>query len=365
MERIEADTLRGWLSAKRPVIVLDVRAKADREQWAIPGSLHVDVYDALKANQATALSHMEFAPDVPVVTVCGMGKMSERAAEELAARNIAALSLAGGMKSWSLAWNVGEMVSGGVQIVQIRRTGKGCLSYMICSGLEAMVIDASLPPEVYVDLATQHRATIRYVADTHIHADHLSRSRMLAERTGADLLLPPQHRVRFAFRAWKDGEAIALGAASVRAIASPGHTMESSCYFVESGALFSGDTLFLNSVGRPDLHAAAAESTIRAERLHESIERLLRLPGDTQLCPGHASAPVPFDGLFLSEPLVAVAERLQSWLHPKDVFVERVLARIPPTPPNYESIVALNESGAMPDGDPTDLEAGANRCAIG
>ena len=96
MERIEAETLRGWLEAKRPVVVIDVRTEADREQWSIPGSIHVDVYEALKASQATALSQMRFAAGVPVVTVCGMGKMSERAAEELGARNIPAFSLAGG-----------------------------------------------------------------------------------------------------------------------------------------------------------------------------------------------------------------------------------------------------------------------------
>ena len=176
MERIEASTLRNWLEAKRPVVVIDVRAAVDREQWSIPSSIHVDVYETLKANQLTVLSQMDFADGVPVVTVCGMGKMSERAAEELVSRNIPAFSLAGGMKSWSLAWNVAEVSLGEVRIVQVRRTGKGCLSYLICSGEEAMVIDASLPPEVYSELAKRHRSAIRYVADTHIHADHLSRS---------------------------------------------------------------------------------------------------------------------------------------------------------------------------------------------
>ena len=228
-----------------------------------------------------------------------------------------------------------------------------------------MVIDASLPPEVYSDLAKRHRSAIRYVADTHIHADHLSRSRALAEHAGAELLLPPQQRVEFPFRPWQDGEVVPLGATRLRAIASPGHTMESTCYLLEGRALFSGDTLFPNSVGRPDLHAAAEESETRAKCLYESIERLLGLPGDTQLCPGHVSVPTPFDGVFLSEPLALMAERLRPWLGSVETFVERTLARIPPTPPNYQRIVELNERGIMPDGDPTDLEAGANRCAVG
>lgn len=362
---IDADTLRRWLETRRPVTVIDVRTSADREQWSIPGSIHVDAYELLKANQPTALNDMQFAEGIPVVTVCGMGRMSERAAEELAARNVVAYSLGGGMKAWSLAWNTAEMTIGDAQIVQVRRTGKGCLSYLICAGGEAMVIDASLPPEVYVELASQRRAVIRYAADTHIHADHLSRSRAVAEFAGAELLLPPQTRVRFPYRPWRDGEVVLLGATRLRAIATPGHTAESSCYVLEAGALFSGDTLFSGSVGRPDLHAVADESTTRAKGLYRSIERLLALPGETHLCAGHVSAPTPFDGVFLSDPLSVVASRLRSWLASPEAFVERVLARIPATPPNYEHIVELNESGSLPDGDPTDLEAGANRCAVG
>ena len=111
MQRIDVETLREWLDGKRPVVVIDVRAGDDREQWSIPGSIHVDAYEALKASLPTELSRMDFAGGVPVVTVCGMGKMSERAAEELAARNVQAFSWTGGMKSWSLAWNASGEVS--------------------------------------------------------------------------------------------------------------------------------------------------------------------------------------------------------------------------------------------------------------
>jgi glyoxylase-like metal-dependent hydrolase (beta-lactamase superfamily II) len=365
IEKIETDELRQWLEQQRAVIVLDVRAEVDRQQWSIPGSIHADVYEALKANQRTALSDMEFPDGVPVVAVCGAGKMSERAAEELGARNIRALSLTGGMKAWSLSWNVAATDFGGTRVLQIRRTGKGCLSYMACSDGEALVIDASLPVEIYLDLAKQNSVVIRYVADTHIHADHLSRSRELARLAGAELLLPPQPRARFSFRPWPDNEVLNVGSARLRAIGTPGHTMESCSYYLESGALFSGDTLFPASVGRPDLHAGTAESTRRAELLFDSIRRLLDLPGDTHLCPGHTSVPTPFDGIFLSTPLWKVPERLDNWLNSRGSFVERILARIPPTPPNYERIVELNEFGTGPEGDPTDLEAGANRCAVG
>ena len=365
MERIEAAALREWLEAKRPVTVIDVRTQEDRDQWSIPGSIHLDAYEALKAGQPTALSKLPLEDGVPVVTVCGMGKMSERAAEELAARHIQAFSLAGGMKAWSLAWNVAELDLPGIRVVQIRRTGKGCLSYLICSGAEAMAIDASLPPDVYLGLASERGARIRYAADTHIHADHLSRSRLLAEQAGAELLLPPQERARFPFRPWHEGEEIQFGAARLVAMATPGHTAESTCYRLGEHALFSGDTLFPQGVGRPDLHANPTEAKVRAGLLYRSVERLLRLPAGLALCAGHAGTPTPFDGVFVAEPLGEVAERLGPWMESERSFVERVLARIPPTPPNHERIAALNEDGTMPPGDITDLEAGANRCAVG
>lgn len=170
---VDASTLRDWLEQNRPLTVIDVRADEDRAQWSIPGSIHVNAYEALKAGEPSVLSDIELPSDRPVVTVCNLGRMSARAAEVLADRGFAALSLAGGMKAWSLAWNTAEVTLPKAQIVQVRRTGKGCLSYVVFSGSEALVINASLPPDVYLDLAAEKNSTIRHVLDTHIHADHL------------------------------------------------------------------------------------------------------------------------------------------------------------------------------------------------
>lgn len=364
MRNIDTETLRAWLEDGRPVSVLDIRTPEDREQWSIPGSIHVNAYESLKAGEPDALSAVDLPRSRPVVTICNAGKVSQVAAEQLTKRGIDAFPLAGGMKSWSLAWNTAELVLGNTTVVQVRRTGKGCLSYLIGSGSEAAVIDTSLEPAVYMQLADQHGWSIHYVLDTHIHADHLSRSRALAEAAGAKLLLPAQERARFPFIPIENGQVIVFGDARVQAISTPGHTRESTSYDLNGQALFTGDTLFLSGVGRPDLHASADESRERAGILYRSLKRLMELSPDTVVLPGHTSQPVAFDRKAVCDQLGQISSRISSWLDNEEDFVRTILERIPPTPPNFSRIVELNESGMMPEGDPTDLEAGANRCAV-
>jgi glyoxylase-like metal-dependent hydrolase (beta-lactamase superfamily II) len=128
--------------------------------------------------------------------------------------------------------------------------------------------------------------------------------------------------------------------------------------------LFTGDTLFLSGVGRPDLEASASEARERATALYHSLQRLLILSAETVVLPGHTSEPVPFDDQPLSATIGEVAGRVPLLELDEQAFVETILGRIPPTPPNHAQIVALNEAGALPDGELTDLEAGANRCAV-
>jgi glyoxylase-like metal-dependent hydrolase (beta-lactamase superfamily II) len=363
---IDVKTLRDLLEQQQPVTVLDVRRAEDRAEWAIPGSLHVPAYDALQANDPNALAGVNLPADRPVVTICGAGMTSLTAAEQLRAQGIEAFSLAGGMKAWSLAWNSAEVHVPGsqAQVIQVRRTGKGCLSYLIGSQGSAAVIDAALEPEIYLDLAQRYGWTITAVLDTHIHADHLSRARRLVEQSGATLYLPNQKRAAFSFSPLRDRAVLNIGAAQLVALHTPGHTLESTSYLLDDQILFTGDTLFLAGVGRPDLEASPAEARQRASLLYRSLQRLLTLSPETLILPGHTSEPIAFDGQPITAPLTEVQQRIELLSIPEAAFVESLLARIPPTPPNHHRIVTLNESGATFEGDPSDLEAGANRCAV-
>jgi glyoxylase-like metal-dependent hydrolase (beta-lactamase superfamily II)/rhodanese-related sulfurtransferase len=366
MNTISVETLRTWLEEGHPVTILDVRPAAERAEWAIPGSIHVDAYDALKAHDLHALDAFDVVGDAPVVTVCAAGRTSQLTAEQLTGRGVPALSLEGGMKAWSLAWNTASvpLEDRSARVIQVRRTGKGCLSYLIGAGSEAFVIDASLDPQMYLGLARSQGWQITSVFDTHIHADHLSRSRQLAERSGAMLFLPDQQRVSFPFTSIHDGDTLTTPQLMLTALRTPGHTLESTCYLLNNVLLFTGDTLFPTSIGRPDLHADEQEARARASLLYHSLHKLLVLPSETLVLPGHASQPVPFDGKPVGARLAGIDEQV-GLLHAKQtVFVETLLRLLPPTPPNYERIVRLNEAGLVPDQDVTELEAGANRCAI-
>jgi glyoxylase-like metal-dependent hydrolase (beta-lactamase superfamily II) len=363
---ITAETLRSMLDRHEPVTILDVRPSAEHAEWAIPESVHIDAYERLRAGDHHVLDGFSPPPNIPVVTVCAAGRTSLIAADLLRERGIDALSLSGGMKAWSLAWNTAEIDLPGTaaRVIQVRRTGKGCLSYVVGSGNQAAVIDASLDPDAYLAIAAEHGWVISTVMDTHVHADHLSRSRALADRAGATLYMPEQNRVHYPFEPLRDGDVLAVGAASFTALAAPGHTNESMAYLLDDRAVITGDTLFLASVGRPDLEATADEARGRAAALYHSLQRLLQLPSDTLVLPGHVSEPIPFDG----KPLTATLETVRSGidlLHKDETgFVQAILSRIPPTPPNHHAIVQANEDGVFPEGDATDLEAGANRCAV-
>jgi glyoxylase-like metal-dependent hydrolase (beta-lactamase superfamily II) len=365
MGTIDTETLCRWLETGRQVIVLDIRSAADRATWAIPGSLHVDAYADLKVRNTHALDGISLPTDVPVVTVCNAGHVSQTASEQLKARGINASSLEGGMRAWSLSWNTADvsLPNSRARVIQVRRVGKGCLSYLIGSQEEAVVIDAALEPDVYLSLAQNRGWRITAVLDTHIHADHLSRSRLLAERCGARVFLPEQERVAYPFTTLENGSTIHVGTTVITALATPGHTPESMCYLLDQQALFTGDTLFLQGVGRPDLHATPEETRSHAHLLYQTLHHLLLLPRYTLVLPGHTNTPTPFDEIPLTATLGDLWNQVELLQLSESEFVETLVTRIPPVPPNHERIIELNEAGLLTE-NPIELEAGANHCAV-
>jgi glyoxylase-like metal-dependent hydrolase (beta-lactamase superfamily II)/rhodanese-related sulfurtransferase len=371
IREITPEALRDALDARAPLTVVDVRPADERAEWSIPGSVHVDAYASLRSGDRSVLAAFAatLAKDVPIVTVCAKGRTSLLAADALQDAGFSVMSLTGGMAGWTGAWNTAEVMlpaRARVRVVQVRRVGKGCLSYIVGSDAAAAVIDPAVDPAVYVSLARQQGWTITAVLDTHVHADHVTRAYDLAHRCDAAVYLPQQGRVQRPHTALEDGATVTVGSSTLHAVRTPGHTHESTCYVVDDVAVCSGDTLFLNTVGRPDLAAADSEEPRqRAAALFESLhERLLSLRDDMVVMPGHASVALPFDGVAFAAPLGDVRTAVTLAALGQEEFVKAVLSRIPPTPPNHLQIVRINEGKEARPDDLVSLEAGANRCAI-
>lgn len=368
---VTADSLREMLDRGEDVAVLDIRPDEDFEEWHIPGSRHVGGYEALKEGTSDPLADLSVPDDRPVVTVCGSGRTSRLAAERLRQRGVDARSLRGGMRAWTFAWNAARIALPDhvAKVIQLRRTGKGCLSYLIASEGEAVIVDPSLAPGIYIDEARRRGWRIVAVLDTHLHADHLSRARLLSRSTEAPAYLPRGTReaADAEVPSLGEGDSVEFGRAVLHALHTPGHTPESLTYGLGDAALFTGDTLFTDGVGRPDLEAAPDEARRKARQLHRSLHRLFDLPSDAVVLPGHTSRPVAFDGSPVAARLADVRSEVDATEKSEADFVRQVLARVPPAPPNHEEIVDRNRSGRWPEdeGAVVELEAGANRCAVG
>ncbi|MBC7759502.1 MAG: MBL fold metallo-hydrolase [Phormidesmis sp. FL-bin-119] len=362
---ISANTLRNSLEKHEDILILDVRPLDQREEWYIPGSIHADIYKRLNEGDLTALNDVQVPKNKKVVTVCAAGRVSQIASNALRQRGIEAYSLEGGMKAWNYAWNVAEIKGADVTIIQVRRVAKGCISYVVGSGKEAFVVDASLNPEVYSDIAGKNNWTIIYVMDTHIHADYISRTSELAKATGEVHLFTENADVEYDFTPLSDKDLIPFGSANLTAVFTPGHTQESVSYLINESYLLTGDTLFTNGVGRPDLKADHEQGLQKAEQLFDSLGRILNLSDkDLLILPAHTSQAVAFDEQIIGDKLSSLSARIELLRMEKEEFVEQTMRRIPPTPPNYLQITSLNKTGSYKGINPADLEAGANRCAI-
>ena len=208
----------------------------------------------------------------------------------LAEEGVVVAYLEGGMKAWSEHLEpvkVGDLKNGG-ELYQFVRIGKGCLSYMVISGGEAAIIDATRMADIYLDFAQEKGTVIKHVFDTHLHADHISGGRTIAEATGVAYYLPPAdaEEVMFDYTELVNGLEVALGNAmiEIQALSSPGHTIGSTSFIVDNQYLMTGDILFIDSIGRPDLAGLAEDwvSDLRESlysRYQELADDLIVLPG--------------------------------------------------------------------------------------
>ena len=185
--------------------------------------------------------------------------------------------------------------------MKVEQIYTGCLAqgaYYIESKGEAVVIDPLREVEPYIQKASRNNATIKYVFETHFHADFVSGHLDLAKKTGATIVYGPNAAPAFEAHIAKDGEEFKVGDITLVALHTPGHTMESTCYLLkdengEEVGLFSGDTLFIGDVGRPDLAQKVASDLTQdklAGYLYDSLRnKIMTLPDDIIVYPAHGA----------------------------------------------------------------------------
>ena len=186
----------------------------------------------------------------------------------------------------------------------------------------------------------------------------------MAESSSATLYLPFPNKVNFQFEPITGTTEFQIGKITVKAIQTPGHTSESTSYLVDDKVLLTGDTLFINGVGRPDLKANTDEAMHKSKLLYQSLQKLLMFKNDMIVLPAHTSQPVDFDNAPVQTTIGEIKKNVAMLKLTEEEFINTILQRIPPTPANYLSIVEKNIKGDFSDINPIDLEAGANRCAI-
>ena len=357
-----------------PVTVVDVRQPHEYEKWHIDGNgvetVNVPDRKLARSDPGDVLAGVRTET---VVTVCGTGKISRSSARHLTRNGIDAHTLAGGMEAWAeLAVETELTTDADATVVQFQRPSTGCLSYLVVSGGDAAVVDPLLAfTDEYAAVAEAHGSDIVYAIDTHVHADHVSGVRALAEETDATAILPAAAVDRGVdydtpYETVGDGDTLAVGSSTLKAVHTPGHTSGMTTYALDDAVLFTGDGLFVESVARPDLEAGADGAPDAARQLYESLhDRILPYPDDTLVAPGHYGAGVEpgTDGNYTA-PLGAVAEELDALSEPVEAFVESTLADMPPRPANHTRIIATNlGQRSLPRDRALRLERGPNNCA--
>jgi glyoxylase-like metal-dependent hydrolase (beta-lactamase superfamily II)/rhodanese-related sulfurtransferase len=239
----------------------------------------------------------------------------------------------------------------------VKQLYTSCLSeaaYFIASNGVAVVIDPLRDIEVYLDLAKERNATIKYIFETHFHADFVSGHLELAEATGAKIVYGPDAETSFDSYIAKDNEVFGIGAVTLKVLHTPGHTMESSCYLLSDEqqqpyAVFTGDTLFVGDVGRPDLFSGNLTKEELAGHLFDSLNnRIKTLPDAVIVYPAHGPGSACGKNLGPNTYSTIGEEKATNYAllaTDKDKFIEEVTSGLA-TPPSYFPINAkINKEG--------------------
>ncbi len=359
VKSIPAHQLTDHIFDQSDSIIIDVREKDEFAQWSLKQAINIPL--------GQLLDNVDSIPrDKRILLICASGNRSNYGCQVLQQLGYDAINIDGGMKAWGAAYDTAQVNFDDLTIIQIRRLGKGCLSYLIVSSNEIFVVDPSIHVDKYLELAQIINKPITKIFDTHLHADHLSGARFLSFATDAKLYLNPLDTYHFEFTPLQDNQVFSVKGGSfisISTIRTPGHTNGSVIFNINDKVLLTGNTVFVDGIGRPDLASKAREF---AENLYDSLHgKLLKFPGDTLILPAHyGSDTILRKNEVVNITLDELKLKIKELDYQKQEFIEWISSKVSQRPNHYEHIIKSNMGlGEIPLEVLVNLELGPNRCS--
>lgn len=362
-----------WLTGRDDFLLLDVRNDVEFARFQVEGPYPFDMLN---------VPYMEFiemedesVAKVPrgkkVRIVCAKEGSSKYVGEILVSHGYADVAhLKVGIKAWGNLLAPVRIARGkDYELYQFRRPGKASCSYGLLSGKEMMVFDPAKHIDFYLDFAREKGCTITKTFETHRQADYISGSDMLRRSAAAEIVAPEADfkEARFPYTPALHGETHRMRSAGpkIEVIHTPGHTPGSTCYRIDGRYLITGDTVFIQSIGRPDLGGMAKAWS---EMLFNTLtDILLTLDTDTVILPGHYMAWEEADeNLIFAAPMGGVRARNADIysIADKEAFYQFIQANMRPQPEEYAKIREINAGLVEVDEEQQEImDIGKNECA--
>jgi glyoxylase-like metal-dependent hydrolase (beta-lactamase superfamily II) len=365
---VSPEEFKKRLDRNEVTFLFDLRNTDEFEAWRIEGRADIQT---VNIPQIRFVGEEErhfgvFPRDRRIYTVCAHGDSSKYTAELLRANGFDARSLGGGMDAWSELYEINK-IHEGPDIYQCYRVAKGCISYLVVSGREALVIDAARHTDRLLELAGRLGVKIRAVLETHLQADHISGGREVAQRSETTYFINSADcaGADFDYSPLKKGEIIDFGQSGIEIVPSPGHTPGSTSFLMDGKFLFTGDIVMKTSIGRPDLGGKADEWSVL---LYDTLFNAYAAFDDTTVVlPSHAASLREQGAAGAIRSTLAAARRENDLFRIKDKgsFTRFIKESLPENPERYQEIRKVNLGLLTPDdAKKKELEIGKNLCGM-
>jgi glyoxylase-like metal-dependent hydrolase (beta-lactamase superfamily II)/rhodanese-related sulfurtransferase len=367
-----AAELYSWLTNKEQILVLDVRNKVDFGRFKVESPYpfamkNISYFDFMEIEEECVA---EVPRDLPVKIVCAKEGSAKFVAEILDRHGYPEVQyLEGGIKSWgNLLVPLQVNADKEYQLYQFLRPGKASCSYGIVCNSEMMLFDPTRNIDFYLDFAERHNCTISRTFETHLQADYIAGSRQIAERSGAEFLANDNDfsgsKINYTKLVDQGEYGFSQPGARVKALFTPGHTPGSTCYLINNSYLITGDTIFIKSVGRPDL---GGQVDAWSDTLFETLQTLKNFDDELIILPGHYMDWSEADSSLLFAASLAQTRAYNKAIYDIDNkadFLDFIKGNMRQQPEEYATIRRINANLEQVDEDKSEeLDLGKNECA--